>query len=476
MILADKVFDLFTQINQIPRGSGNELAISDWLKKFAIKNSWQVTQDDVHNIIIKVPGTFELAKNDAVILQGHMDMVCVKAPDSTHDFTTDPIETYADDGWLKAKGTTMGADNGIALAIALAIASDPDVAHPPLELLFTTEEEIGLNGASALDEHCLSGKYLINIDSEDEGVFTIGCAGGRDTNISIQLRYDDNKQETPAYELSISGLSGGHSGIQIVEQKANAIQLAAHCLNKLIDACDDFHLCFLKGGIAHNAIPTETQFIFTTSQEDKAKQTVNEMFQIFERELRAFEPNMTLSYRQTITPQAYFSTAISQKIIRILLALPHGVLLMTRGTPHMVETSSNIAVINTDLTFCNILVSQRSSKPYKLDFITKKIEAIATLAGATFRTTTGYPSWEPDFNSALLKKSVQVYKQLFGKEPMIEVIHAGLECGILGSKYPHLQMLSIGPTIKNPHTTSEKMLIADVEKIVKFLLELLKQL
>jgi len=411
-----------------------------------------------------------------VILQGHMDMVCVKDPDHIHDFTIDPIEMYTEDGWLKAKGTTLGADNGISVAIALAIASDPTTVHPPLELLFTTGEEVGLLGAKELDEHCLTGNYLINIDSEDEGVFTIGCAGGRDTNILVQLRYDENIKETPAYELSISGLSGGHSGIQIDEQKANAIQLVAHCLNKLMEACDDFHLCILKGGIAHNAIPTDARFIFTTSHASIAQNTVNEMFQIFERELRAFEPGMTLAYRQTITLQEYFSKSISQKIIQILMALPHGVLLKTRETPHLVETSCNIAMISTDKTYCNILVSQRSSKPYKLDFITKKIEAVASLAGATFRTTTGYPSWEPNYNSTLLQKSIQAYITLFGNEPKIEVIHAGLECGVLGSKYPQMQMLSIGPTIKNPHTTNEMLNIADVEKIVMFLLELFKQM
>jgi len=476
MISTEKVLEIFTQINKIPRGSGNEIAISNWLKNFAIKNNWAVIQDDALNVIIKVPGTKDLAGKDTVVLQGHMDMVCVKDADSAHNFLKDPIQMYEEDGWLKAKGTTLGADNGIAIAIALTIACDPDFAHPPLELLFTTTEEIGLNGAKALSDQQLTGKYLINIDSEDEGVFTIGCAGGRDTNILIPLRYDDNTQETPAYELSITGLSGGHSGIQIAEQKANAIQLVAHCLNQLIGTCDDFHLCFIKGGIAHNAIPTDAQIVFTTSHKDLAQSTVDEMFRIFERELREYEPHMTLSYRQTFTPQTYFNKAVSEKIIRVLLALPHGVLLVTRQTPHLVETSDNIAVISIDKSYCNILVSQRSSKSYKLDFITKKIEAIATLAGATFHTTTGYPSWEPNYHSTLLQKSTQVYKSLFGKDPTIEVIHAGLECGVFGSKYPNMQMLSIGPTLKCPHTTSERLKIADIDKITMFLLELFKQL
>jgi len=474
MSFHDEVLEIFTQINQTPRGSGNETAISNWLVNLAKQHGWEVVQDEALNIIITVPGTKEQANADTVILQGHMDMVCVKDANSNHDFTTDPIEMYTEGEWLKAKGTTLGADNGIALAIALAIAKNAE--HPPLQLLFTTDEERGLTGAKMLKGDVLKGKYLINIDSEDEGVFTIGCAGGRDTHIKLPLSFESNTTLLPTYEFSVAGLSGGHSGIQIGEQKANAIQIASRFLQQLSQGNEPIYISNIQGGIAHNAIPTSTTATFCFNNNNLLDTVKNQMFAIFEREHRTAEPAMLITLKQTTPCTQYLNATNTEKIINLLMALPHGVFTTSKQPPHLVETSNNLAQIDIDEGALNILLSQRSSSLPSLEFITKKIEAVAQLAGATFFTSTGYPAWEPEWQSSLLTKAVQVYKQLFGKDPRIEVIHAGLECGVLGAKYPQMQMLSIGPTIHSPHTTNERLKVTDIDKIGQFLKELLKQL
>jgi len=471
MSFHDEVLEIFKQINQIPRGSGNETAISNWLVELAKQHGWEVVQDEALNVIISVPGDKD---KETVILQGHMDMVCVKDASSAHDFTTDPIEMYTEGEWLKARGTTLGADNGIALAIALAIAKK--AKHPPLQLLFTTDEERGLTGAKMLSTDVLQGKYLINIDSEDEGVFTIGCAGGRDTHIKLPLSFETNTAMLPTYVFCVEGLSGGHSGIQIGEQKANAIQIASRFLQRLSQSNEPIYISNIKGGIAHNAIPTNATATFCFNNSYVLDTVKNEMFAIFEKEHREAEPAMVMSLTQTDPCTQYLNAHNTEKIINLLMALPHGVLSVNKQNPHLVETSNNLAQIDIDDGMLNILLSQRSSSLPSLDFITKKIESVATLAGATFFTSTGYPAWEPDWQSSLLSKSEQVYKQLFAKEPKIEVIHAGLECGVLGAKYPEMQMLSIGPTIHSPHTTNERLRVTDIDKIGQFLLELLQQI
>jgi len=482
MTLTEKVVNLFREINKIPRGSGNEKGISNWLLSTAQKHGWEAIQDDVLNIIIKVPGKGKLCDKETIVLQGHMDMVCVKTDDSMHNFLTDPIEMIEEEGWLKAKDTTLGADNGIAIAIALFIAMEEGVAHPPLELLFTVDEERGLLGANNLKSGILKGKYLINIDSEEEGFFTIGCAGGVNTYIDIPLEYKENTQKLDTFEISISKLSGGHSGTQIHQNKSNAIQYGSRILNKIISVTGELNICTIRAGIAHNAIPTNILIQFCNDNGELVKKVCHEMFDIFKKEDHTYEPMMEMYVKKVDTAHKYIKNEVSQNIALLLMSLPHGVFSMSRDMSDLVETSNNLAqisshnVIDSPIDFLRITLSQRSSVGSKLDFLTEKIECLAKLAGAKVHSGTGYPAWEPDWNSELLKKSIVSFQNIFKRKPQIKVIHAGLECGVIGSKYPDMEMISIGPDIKNAHTTQEILKIDDLEKVVKFLIELFENL
>jgi dipeptidase D len=476
MSYTEKIINILRDINQIPRGSGNETAISNWLVEYAKQRNWKVIKDCALNVVISVPGVGEHASKPVIVLQGHMDMVCVRDAESNHNFLTDPIELIYDGEWLTADKTTLGADNGVALAIALAIASEPGLSHPPLELLFTTDEERGLTGARALSGDVLTGKYLINIDNGVDGVFTIGCAGGRDAFLELPLEMPDYTRKYPTFRVSINKLSGGHSGIQIGEDKPNAIILLARFLDKIALEAIDFSLCSIEGGIAHNAIPTDATAVFATIYENKVLSIEQEMFAIFEKEYRASEPNMTLSI-ETVNPyRRYIDRENSQQILSLLLALPHGVFAMSRQMPSLVETSSNLAQIGIDGDKFQILTSLRSSVQSQNDFLGDKLKAIAELSGASIHLGAGYPAWEPNFDASLLQKSVTAYKKLFDSDPLIEVIHAGLEPGVLGAKYPDMEMIAIGPTIKNCHTTSEKVKISDLDKTMRLIIGIFGEL
>ena len=501
MKLERKVLDMFKHINNIPRGSGNEKAISDWLIELGKNHGWKTYQDDLNNVILVVPGKNGLENKDPIIIQGHMDMVCIKEDDSNHDFTKDPIEMYEEDGWLKAKGTTLGADNGIAIAIALVLAMEKDVVTPPLELFFTVDEERGLTGATYFEPKILTGKVLINIDSEDEGVFTIGCAGGKDVLVSMPVeRCGDRRSpihtgdrrsplQSPmkCIEITLSGLRGGHSGIQINENIPNAIHLMARLLSA-IPHQEDFCLNTILAGVAHNAIPTSATVTFSTSNKDHISNLLEKEFEILKAEYQETDPNIKLQIEEIEPINDYISNEYSRKIIQLMMALPHGVFSMNNH--NIIETSNNFAIasllhnkVDAQLfsaagtaqpDMLNILLSLRTTIASKMDFLVNKVKAIASLAGANIEVGKGYPHWEPNFNSELLKKSVQVYKNLFNKEPIIEVIHAGLECGVIGAKYPGMEMISIGPTIRAPHTPLERLKIEDIDKIVAFMLELFK--
>ena len=477
MSLEKKVINLFKEINGIPRCSGNEKQISDWLTSFGKQQGWETIQDEVGNVILKVPSKNGYANKPTIILQGHMDMVCVREEGSNHDFCKDPIFTYEEDGWLKAKGTTLGADNGIAVALALAIATENDIAHPPLELLFTVDEERGLTGAKSLKPDVLTGKFLLNIDSDCDGVFTIGCAGGKDTLIKVPLTYDDTASNIPKFEIAISNLSGGHSGTQIKAQKPNAIQLIARILNAIVDNENqmvekDFRICSMKAGVAHNAIPTNASVIIATNNKELVLNTCDDFLKIFKKEFGESEPEFTFNVEESQNNQKLLNYDLSRKIVKMLIALPHGVFTMNK---QFVETSNNLATINCDETL-NILLSHRSNVESKLDFLINKVKAIADLAGAEIIVSGGYPHWEPNWDSEILKKSVMSYKNVFDAEPRIEVIHAGLECGVIGAKYPGMEMISFGPTIKAPHTPKERLKIDDIKRILDFLVELFKNI
>ncbi len=467
------VLTIFEHISSIPRGSGRESLLSEWLQNLAKEYNYPTRVDEAGNLLIKVPASRGYEDAPIVILQGHMDMVCEKKSDSSHDFLEDGIQCIVDGDWMHADRTTLGADNGIAIALALAIAGDPEIMHPMLELLFTVDEEVGLGGANLLKPGFISGKILVNLDSEDEGTFVIGCAGGQNCNINLPVTFQKPVSRS-AFLLKISGLRGGHSGIDINKHYASANQLTGRVLSR-IQEISPITLMNIHGGTAHNAISREAacSFIYDPAQEDKIKKTAQALEMIFNQEYGPIENEISIS----LTPiEAGLAIGIeeSRKIINILLSLPHGVSKMSASVDGFVETSNNLANIDLDQAGFRVLTSQRSSVMSSLEELTQKITAIGFLSGAEVKNSTPYPGWQPDMNSRLLKKCLGLYRDLFGIEPGIKAIHAGLECGTIGSIYPGMEMISLGVTIENPHSPTERMYLPSVERVWKFLIAFLK--
>ncbi len=480
------VLDLFEELNKVPRQSKHEEKISAWLVEWAEKNGLKAERDESMNVLIKAPATPGYEDKPTVVIQGHMDMVCEKIAGSSHDFSKDPIKCIVNGEWLKADGTTLGADDGIALAMGLLLATDKEVVHPPLELLFTIDEETGLTGANTLKPGWLSGKILLNIDTEDEGVFTIGCAGGRDTKIEMEYTPVEVPAGDKVYEMKVWGLSGGHSGVDINLPRGNSNIIAARLLDEAARNAAT-KLIFIEGGSAHNAIPRETKAVFSTDKDVSSVLAV--LREKIIGEIGYAEPNMKIDINPVVNNyRNELNIEDTKKFIGIMMAMPHGVAAMSKDIEGLPETSNNFATIKmtmpaskgsllrSETGTISILSSQRSSVESRLDWISRKIEAIAVAAGAKTATSDGYPSWEPNMDSALNKKCVEIYKKLFGNEPKVEIIHAGLECGIIGSKNEGMDMVSFGPTIKNPHTPDERLEIATVGKVWDFCVALLEEL
>ncbi len=468
------VLEIFEAINRIPRKSKNEEKISQWLLNWGVEHGFMSEMDQVRNVLIRVPATPGYEDKPVVTLQGHMDMVCVKDPEVVHDFFKDPITMKVEDGWLKANGTTLGADNGIALAIAMYLATDKNAQHGALELLFTVDEETGLTGAAAVKEGWLAGKYLLNIDSEDEGVFTIGCAGGEETKLYYPLELTEPTEGFKAMQLKVSKLMGGHSGVMITEQQANAIQIANRLMIELDSACD-IEISNYHGGIAHNAVPHNAEIDFYINPDDieDAKEIIAECQETMRKEFITSDPNMTFELLEVQRKEQVFTREFATKIVQVLAVFPHGIFRMSKQIKDLVETSNNLALINTADDQITITSSQRSSVMSMLQVLTDKIHFLGFLTGAKVENRDPYNAWEPIWDSTLLDKTKATYKKITGHEPVIEVIHAGLECGLIGSKYPEMEMISMGPTIRNVHTPREELLIEDIAKIYTFIKELL---
>jgi len=472
----NEVLKWFEEITKIPRCSKHEEKIANWLKNWAEEHGFQVKMDHVKNLVIKVPGSPGYESAPTVIIQGHMDMVCEKTPDSDHDFSKDPIKLVYDGEWLTADKTTLGADNGIALAMAMTLALDQDVARPPLELLFTVDEETGLTGANALQPGFIDGRILINLDSEDEGVFTVGCAGGINTYSTLPLKFEDAPSGYAPYKIIAGGMKGGHSGIDIAKEKANAIQIIGRTLHRL-QLETDVRIADIKGGSAHNAIPRDCEAIVFLPSKDfnKVKAATAELLTIFKDEFKNTDPDLSVSIEQTKGDYRKATTANdTSKAVQYILVMPHGVAMMSTDIKDLVETSNNFANIKIENNAIKVLTSQRSSVVSRLKAQTSKIEALARLAGGEAHSGDGYPPWQPNMESPLLAKSTKLYEEMFNKKPVVEVIHAGLECGIIGDKYPGMDMISIGPDLKYPHSPDEKIRISAIGKVWDFVVELLK--
>lgn len=462
------VLTLFEQLSAIPRGTKRESELRGWLRAWADQRQLTWSVDEAGNLVIRVPATPGFENAPVIVLQGHMDMVCEKTPDSPHDFTRDPIRCIVEGDWLRADRTTLGADNGIAIALAIALVEDESVGHPPLELLFTVEEEVGIGGANLLQPGFLQGKILLNLDSEDEGTFIVGCAGGQTTRIDLPLEFEPYSYGH-AYELVILGLQGGHSGVDIHKHRASANQLLGRALAQL-QKIAPLRLVSMKGGTAHNAIAREARTVISFDLE-YLKPIEDEIYRleaILRDEYAASDPGIQLDFWVNRAYQAA-TAADSARAIQLLAALPHGVAEMSASVPGFVETSNNLATVKITVDALQVVSSQRSTVMSRLAELTERISAIGALAGAEVASSEAYSGWQPDRDSQLVRRSVDIYTQTFGKAPKVEMIHAGLECGVIGGIFGGMDMISLGATIQNPHSPSERLHIPSVGKVWQYL-------
>lgn len=474
----DVVLDYFRALSKIPRRSRHEDGVRRWIQGWAQQHGFNHQADAAGNVVVEVPGSPGCERMSPVVLQGHMDMVCEKTPTSDHDFAKDPIQLLDDGDWIRAKDTSLGADNGIGVSLAMALATAPDVKHPPLELLFTVDEETGLTGANALQPGFLKGKTLLNLDSEDEGIFTIGCAGGRNATCRIPIKVEKKPNDAVVVKLAVSGLLGGHSGVDIHRQRANAIQLLIRTVAEVMKDIR-FHVASATGGSAHNAIPRDASAFLCLQENDfeRASRIVNLFSDGLRREYSGVESNIQVSLQRTtadvlqVTEPTY-----TARVVDLLLAMPHGVSAMATAIPGLVETSNNFATLKWSTDGVEFISSHRSSVISRLDAATQKTEALVRLSGGSCELNQGYPPWEPQWKSQLLELCRKIYRDHFGKDAVIEVIHAGLECGVIGSKYPGMEMISFGPTIKGAHSPDERLLKSDLPKIWALSVAILGQL
>ena len=445
----------FFELSQIPRPSKREGKAVEFVRDFARKHNFPFKEDKVGNIVISVPASKGKEKSATVVLQGHVDMVCEKNKGTVHDFDKDPIKLIKKGNWMAADGTTLGADNGIGVAASMAIALDKTAVHGPLEILCTVDEETGMTGVNELKPKFISGKILLNMDSEEDGAFYVGCSGGQDTAGIFKIEQTRTKTGTVALEVLITGLKGGHSGLDIHQQRANAIRLLGQLLYR-IDF--DFQIAHISGGSLRNAIPreAETVLLIKPENERKLKRFIKKFKSDFLYEFRGTDGGLEVKVKRIKNkPTSAFTKNFSSVLINTLVALPHGVMAMN---PDIVGTSQRSSIESAKLNVANM------------------VEAILKLGSAKVEVGDGYPGWQPNMNSDLLKVSKKVYKKLFKSEPDIKAIHAGLETGLLGAKYPGIDMISFGPTIQGAHSPDEKVNIKDVEKFYKLLKGILKEL
>lgn len=469
------VFHFFEEMSKIPHGSGNEKGISDYLVSFAKERGLEVIQDDILNVIIKAPGTKGYENAPTVIIQGHMDMVCEKTKDSTHDFTKDPLKLRIDGDYVYATDTTLGSDDGIAVAYGLAAIDSKDVAHGPIELVATISEETGMDGAAALDTSLLSGKILLNIDSEEEGIFLVSCAGGVNTIANIKTEWESFKGT--ALKLEVSGLNGGHSGMEIIKQRANANKLMGRLLYILSKEVD-FNIVSVNGGTKHNAIARDCEAIVTVQENDinKVKDICKNVEEIFRLEYRVEDPNASVSVESAQAVDRQLTKCATSNVVNFMASVPDGVQTMSKDIKGLVESSLNYGVLVTTDSEIKSTLAVRSSAKSKREEIVDKIEAIVKVNGGAIVNENEYPAWEYEENSKIRDLCVETYKKLFNKEPEINAIHAGLECGLLKEKMKDTEMISFGPQLIDVHTANEHMSISSVERVWNFLVELLKEI
>ncbi len=461
------VWEYFYGITQVPHPSKKEEKIRAHVREFATSNNFEFVEDEVGNIVIKVPATSGYENAPTIVIQGHIDMVCEKNKGTEHDFDNDPLKIYRDGDWITAEGTTLGADNGIGVAAGMAVATDPSVTHGPLELLCTVDEETGMTGVNALKPGFITGKTLLNLDSEEDGAFYVGCSGGQDTRGYFELEYVDSDSSLVAYELMLTGLKGGHSGLDVANGRANAIRLLAQLLNR-IEAEVEFELAEISGGSLRNAIPRESEvtILINPTDEDKVREIADKFIADTLLEFNVNDPGLEIVLnKKDSNNEKVFTKEFVTNLIKVLLSLPHGISAMSPDIPGLVETSTNLATIGIIENQLVIGTSQRSAIDSAKWHISNMVKAVFELGGAEkVDTGDGYPGWQPNMDSELLKISTEVYKELNNSEPEIKAIHAGLETGLLGAKYPGIDMISFGPTIEGAHSPDERLNIPATAK------------
>ena len=472
------VWGYFEEICQIPRPSRKEEKIGAWLMEFARKHQLEARQDEAGNVLIAKAATPGKENTPTVVLQSHMDMVCEKNSDTKHDFDKDPIQPYIDGNWVKAKGTTLGADDGIGMAAALAVLTSTDIEHGPIECLFTIDEETGFTGAFSFKTGFFSGKILLNLDSEDEGEMFIGCAGGIDTVIRLPYQKEAVGKNKFAVKIVVKGLQGGHSGDDINKGRGNAIKI----LNRFLWEMNNkygIQIGEFAGGNLRNAIAREASAVIAF--DESLKEPVRVAFNIYAAEMenvwKITEPGITFELESIDVPAELLTAASTTDLLNSLYACPHGVFAMSYRMPGMVETSTNLAAVKfVENDTILITTSQRSDVDSEKMNIAQMVASVFKMVGADVEHGEGYPGWAPNPDSAVLKVAVESYKHLFGKEPIVRSIHAGLECGLFLEKYPGMDMISFGPTLRGVHSPDEKVDIETVEKWWKHLVDILEKI
>lgn len=465
------IWKCFDAVTKVPRPSCHEEQIREFLLKFAEEHGVPAKTDKCGNVVMTAPATPGCEGAPTVVLQAHMDMVAEKNNDCKHDFMKDPIDTYVDGDWVKARGTTLGADNGIGVAAAMAAMIDPDMQHGPLEALFTINEEIGLEGAQNLGKDMISGRILINMDSEDDGEIFVGCAGGIDTTAEFTYNRSYTPENFNYMKVSVSGLLGGHSGSDINLGRANANKIIA----RFIWECSqrwDITVCSIEGGNLRNAIPREACAVFGihADHHEELKRHLKKYHEEIKGEYEGVEPAMEFKIEACDRPEFCIDSETSIALVRAIYSAPHGVYSMSRDLEGLVETSTNLAavkMVGDDMV--RITTSQRSSVESRKNDIAGQVEAHFQLAGAKVSHSDGYPGWAPNMKSPIMKMSADAYEELFGVRPAIKAIHAGLECGLFLTKHPDLDMVSFGPTMTGVHSPDEKLLIPTVDKFWRHL-------
>lgn len=466
------VFHFFEELSAIPHGSGNTGAVSDWCVAFARERGLEVHQDELHNVIIIKEATPGHEAAEPLILQGHLDMVCEKTADCTKDMSREGLDLVVDGDTVYAKGTTLGGDDGIAVAIALALLDDDTLVHPRLEAVFTTEEEVGMEGVQGLDVTLLKGRTLLNLDSEEEGVFTVSCAGGSRAHCGLPLTrapYAGTR-----LRVAVSGLTGGHSGSEINKGRANANMLLGRLLEAAA-AAGEMRLVSAQGGMKDNAIPVAAEAVVAVADAGAVRTAVEQFGESLKHEYHVTEPALTIAVTEAAEEEVPMDQASTDRALCLLSCVPNGIQAMSMDLPGLVQTSLNLGVLRTEASVMTATFCVRSSVSSQKEMLHSRLKRLMNQLGGTLRITGDYPAWEYRTDSPLRERMVELFREQYGKEPRVEAIHAGLECGILSGKLPGLDCVSIGPDLTEIHTPRERMHIASVQRVWRFITELVRR-